>query len=376
MENKSFGIVIIGGDLPCYGLMRILVKEKIPFIILYENKIDWIIKSKYCKNFIQIDTNLNLVDFLINLKPKIDIENWLLIPLYDKYVEIIAINKYKLLDKFKISTDNWDIIKQFLNKNTMYKLLDKLDVKIPVTFFIDKISDIDNIKLKFPCIIKPNISYKFSDIFYKKAELCHNIFELKSNLNNILKYFKFDEILIQEFIPNNINNLFSACFFYNKNETMVSLTVCKNRQYPILFGDASTNIETIIDKELILISEQILSSLKYFGVCEIEFIKDPNDGIYKVIDINTRFWGWHFIADKSKSPFLLSLYYFIYFNKTLKETTFKKTIIKNMILDFLSLKQAKKNIFKRNFIFSHDLVFNIFDILPFFYYLRTLYKFL
>ena len=36
-----------------------------------------------------------------------------------------------------------------------------------------------------------------------------------------------------------------------------------------------------------------LRSLNYTGLVEIEFMQDPRDGRFKLIDVNPRIWTWH-----------------------------------------------------------------------------------
>jgi predicted ATP-grasp superfamily ATP-dependent carboligase len=48
--------------------------------------------------------------------------------------------------------------------------------------------------------------------------------------------------------------------------------------------------------ELEEITRKILLEIGYYGLSEVEFMLDPRDKHYKLIEINARPWGWHTLA--------------------------------------------------------------------------------
>jgi predicted ATP-grasp superfamily ATP-dependent carboligase len=36
-----------------------------------------------------------------------------------------------------------------------------------------------------------------------------------------------------------------------------------------------------------------LGLIDYYGIAEVEFMRDPRDHMYKLIEVNPRVWGWH-----------------------------------------------------------------------------------
>ena len=83
------------------------------------------------------------------------------------------------------------------------------------------------------------------------------------------------------------------------------------RQHPIDFGNATTYAETIDEPVLKKYSEKLLSASGYNGLCEVEFKKDEADGQYKFLEVNTRTWKWHAIAEKAGTPFLENYYKYL-----------------------------------------------------------------
>ena len=74
------------------------------------------------------------------------------------------------------------------------------------------------------------------------------------------------------------------------------------RQHPMDFGHASTFAELVDIPEIRNIAERFLGLIDYYGLAEVEFMQDPRDGNYKLIEVNPRVWGWHTIAIASGVP--------------------------------------------------------------------------
>ena len=55
-------------------------------------------------------------------------------------------------------------------------------------------------------------------------------------------------------------------------------------------------VETIDAPEIEHLSERFLKAIKYHGIVEIEFKRDPRSGEYKLLDVNARPWGFHAIG--------------------------------------------------------------------------------
>lgn len=56
-------------------------------------------------------------------------------------------------------------------------------------------------------------------------------------------------------------------------------------------GGPSAMASSYYDDELVEVGSKILRELKWHGVAMVEFKKDEQDGLYKLIEINPKFWG-------------------------------------------------------------------------------------
>ncbi len=62
------------------------------------------------------------------------------------------------------------------------------------------------------------------------------------------------------------------------------------------FGHASTFVELVNIPEMKSIAEKFLGLIGFYGIGEVEFMHDARDGQYKLIEMNPRVWGWHYLA--------------------------------------------------------------------------------
>ena len=104
------------------------------------------------------------------------------------------------------------------------------------------------------------------------------------------------EILIQEFIAGGPKHLYSFCPFFKDGEIITSIMARRSRQHPMDFGHASTYAELVDISEMKEHAKKFLNLIGYYGIGEVEFMHDPKDESYKLIELNPRIWGWHSLA--------------------------------------------------------------------------------
>jgi predicted ATP-grasp superfamily ATP-dependent carboligase len=62
-------------------------------------------------------------------------------------------------------------------------------------------------------------------------------------------------------------------------------------------------VETLRAPELEELSTRLLRSIDYYGLAELEYKYDRNDGCYKLLDFNARCWGYHSIGARAGTDF-------------------------------------------------------------------------
>ena len=286
------GAIIIEGHVQGLSLTRTLGEKGIPvYIVDTRNCVARY--SRYCLNFfICHDYNEDsFADFLINLAKDKMINGWILLPSNDHAVITLSRNKQRLEKYYKMLVPEFDRIEQIYNKVILLSIANDLGIPIPATHCLTN-TQVENLVLKFPVITRGKHSLAFYRILKKKAFISDNEEELKNHLETIKQNYILEDTFTQSVIPSDLNNkTISFTAFSVEGEIKTFWMGVKLREHPVQFGTA-TFAKSVMEPVLLKLSEKLIKHFKYSGVCEIEFLKDPSDNQFKLIEINARTWLW------------------------------------------------------------------------------------
>jgi len=343
-KSNSKGVIVMGGHVQGLGIIRIFGKKGIPSILIDETRYNIARHSKYCSGFYE---SRNILDTLQKFISENKYLHWILIPTNDSQVEILSKNKESISKHFFVASDRWEILKSCYNKRETYRIAKELGLNFPKSMFPDSPQELLDIQIEYPCIIKPAVMHSFYKAFKKKVFVCNSKEELIQYYNLSLKVIPANEIIIQEIIPGIPENQYSVCYYYEKNEPLVTLCARRKRQHPLDFGNATTYAETVNIPEILDASNQFLGKIEYTGICEVEFKFDERDQSYKLLEINPRTWKWHYISELSESPFLLTLFDRSNNHKVNPVNTWKEASWQHFITDYVVvLKQLLNGTFR------------------------------
>ena len=296
------GVVTVGGYVQGLGLLRAFARRGTEVIVVNDRKMDIVRYSKYCKDYVvkEIDSSESLTRFLIDFAKTKGLNNWIILPTRDSVVYTLSKNKSFLEQYYKIPTPEWDIVKYAYNKKLTYKLAEKLGIPIPKTYYPDNVDDAIKISknIEFPCILKPAVMHKLYDTTRSKLIKVLGKDDLIESYKKLTHIIPPSEILIQEIIGGLPANLFSFGSFIS-NESIGYIIANRKRQIPMDFGVGSTFVESASVVELKEFSLRLLKEIGYYGFSEVEFVKDPRDEKYKLLEINSRSWKWITITEQN-----------------------------------------------------------------------------
>ena len=304
------GAVIIEGHVQGLANARALGKAGIPVVCVDKGRC--ILQfSRYCRQKFTCPEykDESFIPFLIELCEKENLHGWCLIPSNDHAVINISKNKEKLSTYYKIITPGYDTLEKIYSKINLLAIAHECGIPYPRIFNPQK-EHIDSFDLRYPVLIKG----EFGLNFYKKYKQKAFIVEDNSRLKQLVERFKQggDEIFIQEIIPEkNGNKAVSFTAFCESGDIKTYWMGKKLREHPVRFG-TGTLAESIYNEECLNHSRKLLNVLNYTGVCEIEYMLDPQDSRYKLVEINARTWLWVELAIKSGINY--PLYIFNYLN--------------------------------------------------------------
>jgi D-aspartate ligase len=296
-KEELKGAVIIEGHVQGLSNTRSLGEAGIPVIVV--DKSNCIARySRYCKGFYYSPDfeGDGFADFLISLGKREGLDGWLLMPSNDHAVHTISRNRSLLNQIYKTITPGPEIIDKIYDKKTLLHIAQNVKIPCPPTQYFkspeDKLSD----DLHLPVLTRGRFGLSFYRKMKVKAFLAQTEKELHDQLTFIESEYDLEKSVTQELIPSTgLNHTVSFTAYCVNGEIKCHWVGQKLREHPWRFGTA-TLAESIDGNICLESSVKLLRELNYSGICEIEYLRDPRDGEYKLIEINARTWLWTGLA--------------------------------------------------------------------------------
>jgi len=274
------------------GISRALGRLKIPVFWLNKNPKAVGFLSKYCKGIVCpniVSHEKEYIEMLLKIGKSLN-HKGVLFPIGDTEVSAILRNKKELEKYYHIPIADFKITEILLNKKKFYQTLQKHKIPHATTFFPKDSSELESIikKVRYPCIIKPVHSEEFRFEFNTK------FFKAKSNRELIKEYNKAVsknlEVMVQEIIPGDAPHMFGLNAYYNKDFVPNGIFMYRRiREWPPVHGNGVL-IENVDIPELEKIVTPFINKIKFYGIIDAEFKKDPRNGTFNLIEINPRSW--------------------------------------------------------------------------------------
>ncbi len=201
------------------------------------------------------------------------------------------------------SDPSWEVVRWVWDKRNTYELAAELGIPTPRTWTLrggdtDELVDGDG-----PFAVKPAIKEHFLYETGLKAWRADTREQLRERVRAASELLGAEEVIVQELIPGSGETQLAYCAFFRDGGPAASMVVRRLRQHPPLFGRASTFVETIEEPELEELSERFLRHIGYYGLVEVEYKRDPRDGLTKLLDVNARTWGYHSLGQRAGVDF-------------------------------------------------------------------------
>jgi len=294
-HQRMPGAVLLGSDFKALGVARSLGQRGIPSIVIDNTpRSAWfsryVIKRFRWHN--QMD-DAEFVSFLLNIGKRHHLEQWMLFPMQDEAVQLVACNTQSLAQIYTLVTQAWDIVQWANDKRQTYRMAQETGIPYPKTYYPTNEDELATIDTPFPCIIKPAISVRLQYRTHLKALPAHSPNDLLNQYRRAQESISSAEIMVQEIIPGDGRTQYSLAAFCQEGRILTSMTARRTRQYPIDYGLGSSFVEAMPVPALLEPAEKLLGYMRVSGMVEVEFKFDERDRQYKLLDINLRPWGWH-----------------------------------------------------------------------------------
>jgi predicted ATP-grasp superfamily ATP-dependent carboligase len=207
----------------------------------------------------------------------------------DEWVLALNADRERLERYFIFPFAGDEIVRDILDKSVLYRTAEKLGVPIPRSLDTREHS-VETVlaKIGVPSILKPAAKRPFYDAFGA------NLFTPKSEdeLKQRIAEGEAFGMIAQEIIPATPNDYITvAVALAPDGRVLGSFAGQRLEIYPAGFGTTCL-AKPVQQPELEARAVSVLQQLRYYGIAECEFLRDPRTGEFNLLDINTRPWKW------------------------------------------------------------------------------------
>jgi predicted ATP-grasp superfamily ATP-dependent carboligase len=290
--------VVIGSDFKALGVVRSLGRRHIPCVV-----IDNLPRSAWSSRYVQqrfrwhgqMDDS-DFLHFLLQIAQTHHLEQWILLPLPDETVELVARHTDELSSCYRLVTQSWEIVQWANDKRLAYQLARELAIPFPQTWYPTSQEELASLPITFPVIIKPTTSAHLQHALRLKALPASNQAELVAQYHLATTIVSPEHLTIQEIVPGDGHAQFSVAAYCKDGDVLALMTARRTRQYPIDYGLGSSFVEAIDVPDIKEPARRLLKRMGVSGMVEVEFKYDARTAQYKLLDVNLRPWGWHSLS--------------------------------------------------------------------------------
>lgn len=207
----------------------------------------------------------------------------------DEWVLALSAHRAELDQAFVFPFAEDATVRRILDKSELYREAETAGIPYPRTLDTRLVDD-DTVltELGAPCVLKPAAKRPFYDAFGANLFIPKTPEEYRQRRAEGAPF----GMLAQEIIPATGNDYVTVGAALAPGGNVLGTFVGQRLEiYPAGFG--TTCLAQALDEpELERHAIAILRRLDYHGIAEVEFLRDPRDGVFKVLDINTRPWKW------------------------------------------------------------------------------------
>ena len=216
-------------------------------------------------------------------------------PSHDEFIWPLSRHAERLAPRYVVPFSRWDVMSKVHDKRAQMEAAWRAGVDTPKTVFVGSGAELEAAggEVRFPAVLKPVESLAFKLRFHR-----HIIdVETPAELRRI--YDQVDDLgvlMLQERIPGGEDELWTVGSYLDAGSRPLAVfTGHKLRQYPHAGGSCLAGVSAW-DERLADAALRLLRELRFHGVSQVEFKRDPRDGRFCLMEVNARHWKWHGLA--------------------------------------------------------------------------------
>lgn len=207
----------------------------------------------------------------------------------DEWVLALSGHRAELEGMFAFPFAEDAVVRRILDKSELYREAEAAGIPYPKTVDTREVDEeVALAEIGVPCVLKPAAKRPFYDAFGANLFTPQTAEEFRRRRADGARF----GMLAQEIVPATANDYVTVgAAIAPGGEALGTFVGQRLEIYPAGFGTTCL-ARAVSEPQLEAHAVAILRRLGYHGIAEVEFLRDPRDGVFKVLDINTRPWKW------------------------------------------------------------------------------------
>jgi len=283
------------------GIARSLGEHGIPVIGLTAQHGIYGNFTRYAKTIFAPDSRNEpeaLVEHLLKLGTELGHRS-VIFPTRDDDVLLLDRFRQQLEPHFILTIPESPVLQACLSKWETYQWAQKAGVPTPRCWQVNTERDLPGIleEVTYPCVLKPIASYhwrKGGNWTLVGARKAIGIFSREQLIAEYTAISRANEqALLQQMVPGSDDCLIiAACYLDRESRWVAGFNTQKLIQSPEGFGTGCI-VQAVDRPELMDRTFQLLHTMRFTGIAEVEYKWDAGQNDYQLIEINPRPWDQH-----------------------------------------------------------------------------------
>jgi D-aspartate ligase len=228
-------------------------------------------------------------------------------PTHDEHLNALARFSDKLGDRFLCPFPGWDVLEPLQSKRHQIDVAASIGIAAPKTLHPRSLEECraSAEEIGYPVLLKPSDNVVFKRLYKRQAFFVEQPGGLAGAYEKAAPY----EPMLQEFVPGGDDCLWTlGTYVAADGEVLATFSGRKLRQTATNMGSARVG-EALWDDEVVESGLDLLRALRFHGIAQVEWKRDPRDGRLKLIEVNPRLWQWHGLSAACGADVVLAAYW-------------------------------------------------------------------
>ncbi|HZT84444.1 MAG TPA: hypothetical protein VE984_03370 [Gaiellaceae bacterium] len=215
-------------------------------------------------------------------------------PTHDEHLNAIARHADVLGERYRFPFPAWDVLERIQSKRHQLETAAAAGLPVPRTLYPSSGEEARAAgeEIGFPLVVKPSANVGFRRSHKRQLFRC----ETPAELERAYELAAPHEPMVQELIPSGPEEMYTLGSYLDRDGRALGLfsgrKLSQTRGY---MGSARAGEALWVD-EVVEQGLTLLRALGFHGISQVELMRDPRDGRYKLLEVNPRLWQWHSLA--------------------------------------------------------------------------------